>query len=156
MAHRDKVKKDGRVWEISQIEVHPEYKDADYRLDSVNEQTMGETGAWKLFTITHCSGFPQFRGRWDEKKSMLDIDRFDSPDGKPEKNFTGHRTCQPSSTFREFEVHIRWPEVKTIFKGRVSFSISREFVSEGGGAKAGGCAITSFVSSNLESEGQDS
>jgi hypothetical protein len=106
MAQEDKVKEDGRVWKITNIEVatsykHPGYEDILYR----SSGQITKTAEWTLFDIRRGDGTHLFRGRWDERKSALDIDKV-KPNGKRLKNFPGHHTNQPDPALRKFDIDI--------------------------------------------------
>jgi hypothetical protein len=44
MAQREKVKEDGRLWEITQINIQTTHLDTDYELIWPREQTISATG----------------------------------------------------------------------------------------------------------------
>lgn len=147
MADKSKIKEDGRVWYINNIKIQPKKLDAAYQVVQNTDAHMSQTGAWKLFSIRHSSGFPEFIGRWDEKESALDIDRFESAGGKPMKNFVGHHTTQPTKRLRQFEMRIEWPNGSVVLEADISFSITRRFISQAKlGLKFGGSALTVYKS----------
>lgn len=124
MAGKDRIKEDGRVWEMSRIEVTTLYKAPAYVIEAKTEAVLGPTGAWNFLSIRHESGWPVYKARWDEKPSELDIDMFVGGSTKPIKTFEGHHTSRSTGDFRQYEVRIREEEVD-IFTGLVSFSITR-------------------------------
>jgi hypothetical protein len=122
MAKPEKVKEDGRVWDIHGIRVTTDYIHPDYALTHQSDETMTPTGGWKLFEISHRAGLPSFRGRWDAKDLTVDIDMWVSPK-ELRKDFPGHRTLQQTSPGgAQYGIHIRTAESgDEVFRGSISF-----------------------------------
>jgi hypothetical protein len=127
VARQDQIQEDGRAFDIK---IPCRYRAPQYSLRYEAETSMSPTGEWTIFRLEHPDGH-WYRGRWDERKSALDIDLFPTGTaGKPEKNFPGHHTCQPNPNARTFDVEVHRDNVR-IFSALVTFTLARRISLHG-------------------------
>lgn len=135
-------KEDGKVFEISNLMIHEEYRNPDYSLVKCATNGLAPNGLLALFELQRISGTgPSFVGRWDggsrdegkTERQDLDIDIKGVTKSErqcfkdEERGYSGHHS-EPlqSATCHVYEVHIRTPEEGTIFKATVAFSVLRK------------------------------
>lgn len=113
--------------------IHPKYI-----IDSKNQELIGDTKLLKLFELkplNHING-PLFRGRWDEKNQLMDID-IENANKTLQKSFknskndcTGHHPELINEIERTFKVLIIIKGEK-IYEGLVFFNINHAALLEG-------------------------
>lgn len=140
MAQPKSIKEDGRVFHLTKIEVTTIYKHPLYALEYQDTAALGPTGAWSVIVIKHASGWPVYKGRWDEKADAFDIDKFPDSKSKAVKNFQGHHTKKSKGSFHQFEIAIEDP--KSLFTGIISFHVTRKLVTRGSLRMSGKLTLT--------------
>lgn len=128
--YRRKGKNVFRVDKAFNIKISPTYNHLDYHLLASETQKIRETGLITLFTLKRkIPSGPSFVGRWDENKSVLDVDIL-GVDKETETKFklgkdgySGHHPERISISPRLFRIDIKIPG-QDIFQGEVSFNVN--------------------------------
>jgi hypothetical protein len=132
--------KDGKVFEISKVEIDPTYLNSHYRVSQQTFHEINEMGLLKVFELTPLVAGPSFTARWDggsrdagktERSELdFDIDGVSQEERNHFKNcrrgYFGHHTSRmPSDEGHTFQVSLSIPGER-IFEGTVRFRILRK------------------------------
>jgi hypothetical protein len=134
MERKNLFKKDGqnifRVNRIFNTKITTFHLHPDYGLDISGINEMTKTGLIIIFALKpKIAELPSFVGRWDQVKSVVDIDIREVECGvqnlfKSEKNgYSGHHPQVISESPRLFAINIKTPG-QNIFQGNLTFNIN--------------------------------
>jgi hypothetical protein len=128
-------KKDGKVFEITQIQIVGEYWIAsDYKLELFSHCRITPTGHLSVARLTPSEeNLPIFTLRWDQKAKTIDVD-IDKVDSSIEKKFKrsrggcdGHHSKEGNiNNHSVFIFNIKYFG-KKIFEGNLTVPVGREF-----------------------------
>jgi hypothetical protein len=127
----DKIKKQDRVSEVSNIQPVTNHIDQEYKIGSCSV-VQTDTGYLPIFKIQPKSkNGPHFVGRWDQKRATVDLDmkgalEREISDFKYKRiGYGGHHTDRSEDPDRRtFEIKIKIPTDQVIYDGKVSFFLT--------------------------------
>jgi len=119
---KNRVKKDGRVWELKEVNIKIAYLNPNYTINPHSHNKLSEHGLLTIAElIPNNLALPKFVFRWDDKNEAMDVDlyvdREINNDLWKDKRYEGHHTKRlTSEKGRIYEVKIKSP-LGRIFEG---------------------------------------